>query len=99
MKELGAHPEDGQPVQIFDGRYGAYVKHGKVNATIPKDQPVDELTLVQAVALIAEKAGATPARKSARKTAAKKSSGKKSTAKKAAAKRKKPADDQKPSDE
>lgn len=99
LKELGAHPEDGQPVQIFDGRYGAYVKHGKVNATIPKDQPVDELTLVQAVALIAEKAGATPARKSARKTAAKKSSGKKSTAKKAAAKRKKPADDQKPSDE
>ena len=89
LKELGAHPDDGQPVQVFDGRYGPYVKHGKINATIPKDVPVNDLTLAQAVALIAEKAGAAPAKRSAKKSAAKKTSAKKATGKKAAAKKKK----------
>ena len=36
-KPLGNHPEDNQPVTLHDGRYGHYVKWGKVNATIPKD--------------------------------------------------------------
>jgi DNA topoisomerase-1 len=86
-KELGAHPVDGEPVQIFDGRYGAYVKHGKINATIPKDQSVDELTLEQAVALILERAGSAPAKKAAKKSAARKTTGKKSAAKKSSAKK------------
>ena len=37
IKELGDHPELGGKVQVLSGRYGPYVKHGKVNATIPKD--------------------------------------------------------------
>ena len=84
LKELGNHPVDEQPIQVFEGRYGAYVKHGKINATIPKDQTVESLTLEQAVALIADKAGGPPTKKAAKK-AAKKSAGKK-TAKKAAKK-------------
>jgi DNA topoisomerase-1 len=52
LRELGAHPEDGQPVQVFSGKYGPYVKHGKVNATIPKETPVDTITLPQALALL-----------------------------------------------
>ena len=36
-KPVGNHPEDNQPVTLHDGRYGHYVKWGKVNATIPKD--------------------------------------------------------------
>src|SRR5262249_49422670 len=32
LRELGPHPADGQPVQVFSGKYGPYVKHGKVNA-------------------------------------------------------------------
>ncbi len=56
LRELGQHPEDGQPVAVYAGRYGPYVKHGKINATLPKDAPPEEVTLDQAVALVAEKA-------------------------------------------
>ncbi|MCK5490132.1 MAG: DNA topoisomerase I, partial [Gemmatimonadetes bacterium] len=37
LRELGAHPHDGQPVNLLDGRYGPYVKYGKLNASLPKD--------------------------------------------------------------
>ena len=33
IKDLGDHPEGGGKVQVLSGRYGPYVKHGKVNAT------------------------------------------------------------------
>ena len=36
-RTLGEHPELGGAVQVRAGRYGPYVKHGKVNATMPKD--------------------------------------------------------------
>lgn len=66
IKELGPHPADGQPIQVFSGKYGPYVKHGKVNATIPKETPVEQVTIEQAVALIEARGGAVrPARKRA----------------------------------
>ncbi|MBM3490441.1 MAG: type I DNA topoisomerase [Alphaproteobacteria bacterium] len=58
LRELGAHPEDGAPVRLFSGRYGPYVKHGAVNATLPKTTPPESLTLEQAVALLAERQAA-----------------------------------------
>ena len=54
LRELGEHP-DGGPVQVLEGRYGPYVKHGKVNATIPKDSSPEEITMEQAVELLAKK--------------------------------------------
>ncbi len=56
IKALGEHPKDGGPVEIFDGRYGPYVKHKRVNATIPKGTDPASVTMEQAVEWIAEKA-------------------------------------------
>ena len=56
LRKLGEHPDDGEPVNILSGRYGPYVKHGKINATIPRGREVEELTLEEAVELIAERA-------------------------------------------
>jgi DNA topoisomerase I len=77
LRDLGEHPEGGK-VQVFNGRYGAYVKHDKINATIPKDKTPEGITLDEAVALIAERAAKSPAKKATRKAA------KKAPAKKAA---------------
>ncbi len=68
LRELGEHP-DGGPIQVMNGRYGPYVKWAKVNATLPRDTTPEDLTLEQALELIAAKAGKTPA-KAARKPAA-----------------------------
>ncbi len=56
LRTIGKHPADEAPVELFEGRYGPYVKHGGVNATVPRDLKPDELTLDQAVALLAERA-------------------------------------------
>ncbi len=63
-KPLGDHPTLGG-VALKNGRYGAYVTAGGVNATIPSDiAPPETITLAQAIALIDERAakggGANP---------------------------------------
>jgi DNA topoisomerase-1 len=58
-KVIGNHPDDGKPVTLHDGRYGHYVKHGKINATLPKDIEPDSVTLGEAVQLIAARAART----------------------------------------
>jgi DNA topoisomerase-1 len=55
LRELGPHPDDGEPIRLFDGRYGPYVKHGKVNASLPKGVAAEEISVEQAVELIAER--------------------------------------------
>ena len=80
--ELGVHPSDEKPITLNDGRYGPYVKHGRTNATIPKDKDPKTLTLEEAIALIDAKAEKKKA--PAKKAAAKKSPAKKTAAKKAA---------------
>ena len=87
IKELGAHPEDAKPVSINRGRYGPYVKHGSVNATIPKDVEPEAVTMEQAVEWLNARKSAAPKKAPARKTAAKKPAAKKAVAKKAVAKK------------
>ncbi len=54
-KPLGDHPTLGA-VAMKNGRYGAYVTAGGVNATIPSDKDKDAITLSEAIALIDERA-------------------------------------------
>lgn len=56
-KELGAHPGDGKPVLLIAGRYGPYVEHGKLRATLPAGTDAETLELQQALQLLAEKQG------------------------------------------
>ena len=56
LKTLGNHPDSGDPIEVFEGRYGPYVKHQKTNASLPKGVEVDALTLEEAITLINEKA-------------------------------------------
>ncbi|MDT8435455.1 MAG: type I DNA topoisomerase [Gemmatimonadota bacterium] len=55
LRALGVHPEDEAPVELLDGRYGPYVRHGKTNASLPKDLSPDDLTLERALQLLEEK--------------------------------------------
>ncbi|HET7412500.1 MAG TPA: topoisomerase C-terminal repeat-containing protein, partial [Pararhizobium sp.] len=70
LKELGEHP-DGGAITVRDGRYGPYVNWGKINATLPKDKDPQSVTLDEALALIASKAGKNGAAKGGKKPAAK----------------------------
>ncbi|HEV7286924.1 MAG TPA: DNA topoisomerase, partial [Kaistia sp.] len=89
IKTLGDHPTLGGPITVHAGKYGPYVKHGAVNATLPKALPPETVSLDEAVALIAEKAGKAPVKKTraaAKPKAEAKTTAKKAPAKKAAAK-------------
>jgi DNA topoisomerase-1 len=68
VRVIGNHPADDASIELYDGRYGMYVKHGGVNATVPRDLKPEELTVDQAVALLAERAakGGTKKAKPAR---------------------------------
>ncbi|NJM85475.1 MAG: DNA topoisomerase I, partial [Leptolyngbyaceae cyanobacterium RM2_2_21] len=102
VKELGNHPADESPVNIYDGPYGLYVKHGKTNASLPEGKKPEDMTLELAIELLeakestkktsrksaksATKSSASSAKKTTRKTTAKKAAG--TTAKKRTARKK-----------
>ena len=83
LRELGVHPDDQKPVDVCNGRYGPYVRHGKVNATLPKDISPEEVTLEEGLALLAARVAKGPVVK-------------KSAAKKKPAAAKKPTAEKKP---
>ena len=84
LKDLGTPEGSEETIQVYDGPYGLYVKQGKVNASLPEGKKADEVTLEEAVELLAAKASA---KKSSRKSTAKKPAAKKAAAKKPAAKK------------
>ncbi|KQT93458.1 DNA topoisomerase I [Marmoricola sp. Leaf446] len=91
LKELGNDPVSGQPMVVKAGRFGEYVTDGEYNATLRKDDSVEELTAERAAELLAERRAKGPAKKTAKrgakKTTAKKSTAKKTTTKKTTAKK------------
>jgi DNA topoisomerase-1 len=58
---LGKHPAGGE-ILLREGRYGPYVSHGKVNATLKNGASPDTVTLADAIRLIDGKQGAAPKR-------------------------------------
>ena len=86
LKELGNDPVSGNPVVVKDGRFGAYVTDGEFNATLRKDDSVEEITLERAAELLADKRAKGPAKKVTRKKTAAKKTTTKTAAKKTAAK-------------
>jgi DNA topoisomerase-1 len=90
LRELGEDPETKKPVVVKDGRFGPYVTDGEVNATLRKDDSVEEITLLRALELLTEKRAKGPAKKRTAKKTAKKAPARKTakkTAKKAPAKK------------
>jgi DNA topoisomerase-1 len=91
-KPLGNHPADGKPVTLHEGRYGPYVKHGSINATLPKSLQPSEVTMEQALPLLEERAArGGGGRKTARRPTARSAGTVKAAKPKAPAKKKKAA--------
>ncbi|MGN6516702.1 MAG: type I DNA topoisomerase [Rhizomicrobium sp.] len=73
LKELGKSSDGESTIKVMKGRYGPYVTDGSTNATLPKEQDPNSVTLEQALALIAEreaKGGGTKKKKNTPKKAA-----------------------------
>ncbi|MDB5393409.1 MAG: topA [Rhodospirillales bacterium] len=62
LRTMGEHPADKKPVTLNKGRFGPYVRHGSVMASLSKKQSPDDLTLEQAIELLTAKAAAGPAK-------------------------------------
>ena len=103
LADLGPHPDTGKNIIVKDGRFGAYVTDGEINASLPRGRTPETLTMDEAVELLiarAEKIAAQggvkrPAKKATKKKAAKKKTAKKTVkkAKKAVAKKAKEKND------
>jgi DNA topoisomerase-1 len=64
-RALGDHPDKGGPIVVKNGRYGPYVSHDGVNATLPSDLTPDTITLEQAIGLIEARAARGGGKKAA----------------------------------
>ncbi|GAB3307802.1 type I DNA topoisomerase [Epidermidibacterium keratini] len=93
LREMGDDPATGKKMVVKDGRFGPYVTDGETNASLRKDDSVEELTPERAAELLADRRARGPAKKkkatkkAAKKTTAKKTAAKKTAAKKAGAKK------------
>ncbi|MDZ4783977.1 MAG: type I DNA topoisomerase [Planctomycetia bacterium] len=97
LRTLEASPITGEPIKLLEGRYGFYVTDGVTNASLPKENKPEELTLPQALDLLAIRAAAGPPakkrgfRKGAPKAAGPKKAPKRAAKKKAPARKKSPS--------
>jgi DNA topoisomerase I len=79
LRVIGNHPSDNQPIEIYEGPYGKYIKHDKTNAGVPEGETVEGISLETALSLLAAKGGTT------KKTTKKAATTKKTTTTKKAA--------------
>jgi DNA topoisomerase I len=69
LKEFGAHPVSGDPINLMNGPYGVYLKCGKVNSSLPEGMVVDDVNLEKAVEILSDKIGSAE-KKTKKKSAA-----------------------------
>ncbi len=67
VRALGEHPKDRAPVMVKKGRFGPYIQHNAVVANVPRGVEMDDVTLEDAVALLAERGKPLKAKPGARK--------------------------------
>ncbi|RPJ71017.1 MAG: type I DNA topoisomerase [Acidobacteria bacterium] len=70
LRELGARPDTGAAIKLYEGRYGPYVSDGKTNASLPKGTDPANVSLNEAVELLNARAAAGPKKKGGRAAAA-----------------------------
>ncbi len=87
LKELGPHPEAEEDMNVFNGRYGPYIKMGKINVSLPDDLEIEDVTKEKAIELLADKL--TKSKKKKKKVTKKKKTTKKAKVAKAGSKVKK----------
>ena len=80
LKDLGEHPELGGKIEVLNGRYGPYIAHNKVYANVPKGTEPTDVSVDQAVTLLAERAAKGKPPKKAKRAPAKKAAPKKAAA-------------------
>ncbi|MBD2295023.1 type I DNA topoisomerase [Anabaena sphaerica FACHB-251] len=71
LRELGTHPDDDASVNIYDGPYGPYIKHGKTNVSLPEGQSVETITLSAALELLQAKASTKSTSRTSKSTTSK----------------------------
>jgi DNA topoisomerase-1 len=55
VRTIGLHPGDKELVTVRKGRFGPYAQHGKTVATLPRGMAMEDISLDEAVKLLAEK--------------------------------------------
>ncbi len=69
IKELGKHPDSGEDVSVFNGKFGPYIKAGKFNVSVPENIKPEDVTIAQAIELLASKNGDLGVKKAKSKSA------------------------------
>lgn len=87
IKVLGEHPDLAEEIAVYNGKFGPYIKCGKVNVSLPEDMEPEKADLKLALELLAPKIAEAGIKKKTKKKAAKKKTAKKKTAKKKDAKK------------
>jgi DNA topoisomerase-1 len=90
-KTLGEHPDKGGPILVKNGRYGPYVSHNGINATLTGDKTPETVTLDEAIVLLDARAAMVGNSPKGRRAAGRKRASGKAAASPAAKPKKPPA--------